>query len=29
MLRNMIYEGPDKDISKEIDAMKYRQKEES
>ena len=29
MLRNMQYEGPDKDISKEIDMMKYRQKDES
>ena len=29
MLRNIHYEGPDKDISKEIDMMKYRQKDES
>ena len=29
MLRNIYYEGPDKDISKEIDMMKYRQKDES
>jgi len=29
MLRNMEYEGPDRDISQEIDMMKYRQKDES
>ena len=29
MLRNRLYEGPDKDISKEIDMMKYRQTDES
>jgi len=28
-MRNIEYTGPDKDISKEIDMMKYRQKDES
>ena len=28
-MRNTEYIGPDKDISKEIDEMKYRQKDES